>query len=83
MRKTNYDSEQSSILWDRCREEDMQKCSGSPKEGPTKSSFERQECEIRAWVSKEAGKCKSMASLEKGNNIWGVVNDEVGKAGKR
>lgn len=24
-----------------------------------------------------------MVFLEKGNNIWGVVNDEVGKVGKR
>lgn len=51
MRKTNYYNKQSSIRWDRyC--EDRQKFSTSPKEGPTKPSFERQECEVRGHVSK-------------------------------
>ena len=82
MRKTHCDSKQSSVWWDGCCE-DLQTCSWSPKEGPTKFSFGRQEYEIRACVSEEAEKCSSMPSLENcHSNTWGVVNDEDGKVGR-
>lgn len=38
VRKTHCDSKQNLVRRDRCCE-DLQKCSGSPKEGPTKSSY--------------------------------------------
>lgn len=58
----------------------IQKCS----EEPTKSSLERQECEVRECMSVTAEKCKYMASLVKCNSdTWGVGSDEVGKTGKR
>lgn len=57
-----------------------QKCS----ERPTKSSIERQECEVREYMCVATAKCKCMASLVKCNNdTWGLASDEVGKTGKK
>lgn len=61
----------------------MQKCSAGPKEGPTKSSLERQECEVRECASAAAEKYQAMACSEQcNNNSWGAVKDEVGRGGK-
>lgn len=77
MRKTNCYNKQSSIRWDRyC--EDKQKFSTGPKEGPTKPSFERQECEVRGHVSKNQRHLLKTATIAQQE----VVNYEVGKVGR-